>query len=97
MDKGDRVGKIFLEDKVDKVGKVDNMDKMDRVDKVDSVAEQPFILLLLDYNEDRGYDIVDHEEGGSEENPDYLHEMRENEDKKNEALIYIHTLGNSYY
>ena len=57
-------------------------------------TDQPFLMFIMDYNEDREYNTHVDEEDEQNENPQKLDEMDKNDANNNEALIYIHTLGN---
>ena len=55
---------------------------------------KPYLILLLDYNEDREFPAYKTDMGGNKDEPKNLYDLMENEEKKKEALIYIHTIGN---
>ena len=58
-------------------------------------TDQPFLIFIMDYNEDREYSNHLDEKNKNNENPQKLNEMNKNDAHNNEAMIYIHTLGNN--
>ena len=59
--------------------------------------DKPYIAFLLDYNEDREYTALNTGPVKFVREPESLIEMEENDARNNDALIYIHTLGNFLY
>ena len=60
-------------------------------------SDKPYITFLLDYNEDREYTTFKTREFENVKEPESLNEMEEYDARKNDALIYIHTLGNFFF
>ena len=54
------------------------------------------LMFLLDYNEDREYSTLVEGKSDKEQEPMTMSKMGRNDDENNEAMIYIHTLGNFY-
>ena len=59
-------------------------------------SDKPYITFLLDYNEDREYTTFKTRAFKNKKEPESLNEMEENDARNNDALIYIHTLGNFF-
>ena len=60
-------------------------------------TDQPFLMFIMDYNEDREYYKHVDEKHENNENPQKLDQMDKNDANNNEALIYIHTIGNHIF
>ena len=61
--------------------------------KTNLTAQNPFLLLILDYNEDKQYNTILVEGKIKNEETLRFSEIIRNVEKANEAIIYIHTLG----
>ena len=62
----------------------------------DTVADNltsPFLIFLLDYNEDRQVNTLAEGEETNDDNFQTLHELKNDHTKNNEAIIYIYTIG----
>ena len=58
-----------------------------------NATDQPSIVFLLDYNEDRQYNKLSGNGDTLETKPTNMKNMAEKDAKKNQAMIYIETLG----
>ena len=57
--------------------------------------DNPYLTFLLDYNEDREYPAYNTDMGEIENELKNLDDLMENEERNKEALIFIHTIGDS--
>ena len=58
-----------------------------------NATDQPDIIFLLDYNEDRQYNKLSGNGDTHETESRNMKDMAENHGKENDAMIYIETLG----
>ena len=56
-------------------------------------SDEPFLMFLLDYNEDRQVNTLEDGEKVIKNRLQTLHELKEDNTAHDEAMIYIHTLG----
>ena len=56
-------------------------------------SENPYLMFLLDYNENREYTTLSNEEEKNKDETETFKNMKDNDKNNKEAMIYIHTLG----
>ena len=61
--------------------------------ETNTTSGQPYLMFILDYNQDREYKTLTHDGDEHKDDPTSLYEMEADDATKDEAMIYIETLG----